>query len=701
METMLVPPLREDLSLYPGPVAHDGSPTWTIHDPLSNRFIRIGETAFQLLSFWHLGNVEAILSRVKERWGNISSPEEIAWLSDFIINSSLSRTESFQDVQRLSHNAKRGKNSWYQWLIHNYLFFRIPLVRPDHFLATLARLAAPLYCKWFRVLTVLVGVTGLLLVIRQWDTFIHTFLGFYSWQGLFWYFLAMSFAKLGHEFGHAVTAKRFGCHIPTMGIAFIVLWPVFYTDTGDAWKLAKRRQRLAIGLAGIGTELMLACFATFLWSFLPDGPARNATFLLATVTWTLTLAINLNPLMRYDGYYLLSDAWGVENLQTRAFALARWRLRKLLFGFNDAPPECFSSGLQLRLLIYGYTTWVYRFFLFLGIAVLVYFMFFKALGLLLFAIEISWFIGRPLRMELGKWWQKREQITLNRNTIFSLFVLLGGGLVLFFPWQNAVVLPAVLRGYPHAYLYAPVAAHVETVSLQRGDTVTIGDPLVSLSAPDLEREIVLARLRIDIAKKMVLREAAGSVVRQNIVVLRQRLLAERSRLAGLEKRKALLQVRAPVSGKVVEVAKEIHAGRWINETQPLGLIVGGESTQIKAYVTEQDLARITVGQKGLFIPDDRSRPMVETKIRSVAEINTEKLEEPYLASILGGNLPAHFSKQGELIPERSIYQVELETANHASNQVVRGVVRLAGERQAVVGNLWRHALAVLIRESGF
>ncbi len=701
MESTALPPLRDDLALHPGPTAHDGGPTWTIHDPLRNRFIRIGERVFQLLSAWHLGEAKALMAQVEKHWGRRPDGDEIAWLSEFLAKNALLRAEAPREIARLSQQAKAARLSWWQWLIHNYLFFRIPLVRPDAMLHKMVRWTAPLYSSGFLWLTIALGAIGLLLTIRQWDLFVHTFMGFYSWQGLIWYGIALGGAKLAHELGHAITAKRLGCRVPTMGLAFLVLWPVLYTDTGDAWKLVERRQRLAIGMAGMATELMLACFATFLWSFLPDGPARNAAFLTATVTWTLTLAINLNPMMRFDGYYLLSDTWGIENLQSRAFALARWRLREALFGLGESPPEQFAPGLRRRLLIYAFATWIYRFFLFLGIALLVYALFFKALGLLLFAVEIVWFIARPIQMEVRAWWQRREKLRLNRQSLTSLLLLAGLMGSLFYPWQGSIRLSAVMRAGAHAYLFAPIPARIAASSLQSGSRVTAGETLLTLAAPDLESDMALARLRIDIAEKLVAREAAGEGARQEIAVLRQRLLTERTRLEGLQKRKAQLVVRAPFSGRVLDVAKALHPGRWINESLPLGLVVADDSTRIRAYVTEPDLTRITLGQTARFIPDDPALPVMDAKVATIARVNARKLEEPYLASVLGGSLPVRLSAQGELIPTLGIYQVELDTAEQAPAQVMRGIVLLEGEHRAIASRLWQHAAAVLIRESGF
>jgi putative peptide zinc metalloprotease protein len=107
---------------------------------------------------------------------------------------------------------------------------------------------------------------------------------------------------------------------------------------------------LLIGAGGVLAELLLACIALLAWSLLPDGPGRTAAFMLASATWITTLVVNLNPFMRFDGYFLISDFWEVDNLQGRAFALCRWRLREFLFGYGAPAPEPWSPKMQRRLL---------------------------------------------------------------------------------------------------------------------------------------------------------------------------------------------------------------------------------------------------------------------------------------------------------------------------------------------------------------
>ncbi len=153
---------------------------------------------------------------------------------------------SVKTVARLA--ARSNGNQWLQWKwwVHHYLFFRVPLVRPQRWLAVVEP-----YLRWlFAPLTAWVvaglGALGLILAARQWDVFQQTLVESVSPEGLAGFLIALAFAKTAHELGHALTATRYGVRVAHMGVAFLVLWPMLYTDTGESWRLRSRYQRLAV-----------------------------------------------------------------------------------------------------------------------------------------------------------------------------------------------------------------------------------------------------------------------------------------------------------------------------------------------------------------------------------------------------------------------------------------------------------------------
>lgn len=279
---------------------------------------------------------------------------------------------------------RKSKQNIFKWLIHNYLFIRIPLLKPDKWLEDNKNRINFLYSKLWQNIVLVLGFIGIVFVLRDWENFISTFMYLFSKEGFFYYFLSLVFVKSMHELGHAFTAKRLGCKVPTMGVAFLVLFPVLYTDTTSAWKLKSKYQRLQIVLGGIKVELYLALIATFLWSFAPIGIFKSILFIIATTSWISSLLINISPFLRFDGYYILSDITDSKNLQPRSFAMAKWFIRKNILGLEEEKPEILVKEKENFFIIYAILTWIYRLFLFLGIALLVYYFAFKVLGIILF-----------------------------------------------------------------------------------------------------------------------------------------------------------------------------------------------------------------------------------------------------------------------------------------------------------------------------
>ncbi|HEV7368351.1 HlyD family efflux transporter periplasmic adaptor subunit [Arenibaculum sp.] len=698
-----VPPLREELTLHPGPRTRAGVPTWTLQDPANNRFFRIGWAEFEMLSRWELGEMDAIAQAVSRDTTLEIGPERVEAFTRFLAAGNLIQVRGEQAMGVLVRQVMAQRKHWAAWLLKHYLFFRIPVIRPDRLLAAGAPVFGWLFSPAFLLAALAAAVLGGWLAARQWDAFINSFLHFFSIEGAILAAAALGAAKLLHEFGHAFVAHRYGCRVPTMGLAFLVLWPVLYTDTSEAWKLPSRRQRLAIAAAGMGAELALAAFATLAWSFLPDGPLRSACFLLATTTWILTLAINLNPFMRFDGYYLLADWLDIANLQDRSFALARWWLRERLFGFGDPRPERFAPGLERFLILYAFATWIYRFFLFLGIALLVYHLFFKALGILLFAVEIAWFIFRPITNEIGVWIKRRKEVGLNVNSALTLAAVAAAVVLLAVPWRSTVSGAALMRAEQQSVLYAPEAARLERVLVRPGERVAAGQVLFAFSSPDLAHQVAQTRRTVDsLSWRSQVQSLSTDLAERSQVVWRE-LEQARSQLAGYEAELERLTVAAPFAGTIVDMADPLAPGEWLEPDMPLALVIDARAALIEAYVDEADLSRFAAGAPGWFRADDPAVAPVALRVERIDDASSRVLREPMLSSTHGGSIAARETQDRALVPETPVYRVLLRPRDPlpAPPRVLRGTVDIEGERESVAARLWRVALGVLVRESGF
>lgn len=697
-----LPPLRDDLRLLPGPRARDGSPTWTIHDPVRNRYHRIGWTAFEMLARWDAGTGAALCARLGAETVLSAGAAEVEQMVRFLRANALVDMSSPADRSMWLRQAEAMRQHWSRWLLHNYLFFRIPLVRPDPFLRRAWPFVRPLFSPLAAWLMVLLAVGGVYMVARRWDAFLHTFTQFANLEGLAWMGVALVVTKILHELGHAFTAHRYGLRVPTMGVAFMVLWPVLYTDTSDGWRLTARRHRLAIAAAGVSVELGVAVLATFVWAFADDGPLRSAAFFLATAGWTASLAINLNPFMRFDGYYLLADWLDEPNLQPRAFALGRWALREILFGLGDPPPEALPKGRRRLLIAYAWATWIYRLILFLGIALLVYHFFIKVVGILLFAVEIGWFILKPVATEAKVWWERRKDLRLNVNMIGSLgaLALLVAAVVV--PWRTTVPLPAVLEAARSHEVHAPEPARVAQVLVQPGDMVKAGQPLAVLEAPDLDFQLRLTRLRVEVTQLTLDRAVTDDTMRGEVPLLTadlQKLMAEE---AGFAARRNRMTVTAAVDGVATDMLPGLREGLWVDPKTVLLRVVGRGDGRIVAYAGQDDLPLLHADAPARFHPDDALAPALAARVVAVESVNRPVLDHAVLASDQGGGIAVRHDGQHRLKPERSVYRVVLALEDAAAPiQLRRGTARVEGRPESLAVRLWRTVIGVLIRESAF
>lgn len=217
--------LREELRLFPGAGNKDGSPSWTVQDPVTNRFFQIGWLEFEVLSRWPMQDPARIARAIEEETPLSAETEDVLRVMGFFQQHQLVRTAEPQGVAFLNQMAEGQRLSAWKWLLHNYLFFRVPLVHPQRLLSRLVPLVDFVYTRWFMVLSLLLTLLGLVMVARQWDVFLHTFEDFISPAGLVGYLAALIFAKTLHEMGHAITATRYGVRVAHMGVAFLVMWP--------------------------------------------------------------------------------------------------------------------------------------------------------------------------------------------------------------------------------------------------------------------------------------------------------------------------------------------------------------------------------------------------------------------------------------------------------------------------------------------
>ena len=698
-----LPPLRPDLEVHAGAPLPDGSPTWVIHDPGRNQFFQIDWMTFEALSRWELGTAQALLAAINGETTLHFQPADLEELLAFLSQNQLTMVTDPKGVQGFVDRVNARKQHWLKTLVHHYLFFRVPLFKPDTLLHYLLPYARPFMTRGFLMISALAGIVGLMLALREWDKFTAAIVDIFSWEGFLTYGVALIGVKIIHEFGHALQAKRYGCRVPAMGVAFLVMAPIPYTDVNESWKLQNRHDRLLISSSGILTELCLAAWATLLWVFLPDGPIRSGVFVIATVTWVGTMAINASPFMRFDGYFVLSDFLGMPNLHARCFAFSRWQLRRWIFLTNEPEPEDVPRGQRLWMTAFGYITWIYRLTVFLGIAAMVYHYFFKALGIILFGIEIIWFVIMPVWNEIKDWRQRKLSLAdaFQRNA----FRMIGLGIILFLilPINWRVQGTGLLRSAEQQYVVLPVPAIVSQLPLANGTQVSAGELLFQANSPDIDAKLDSQIAREKSATHMADTAGFNTDLRPRTQVYRQEAESAAAQRETWQKEQQRLAPVANFNGVVVDSLANVRPGETLGKNTHILTVINPNAWLVEGYFDEADANRIGYGYWAQFIPDTAGYGSIGLKVENIDRDATRILGDAMLGGPSGGAILVR-EQDGKYIPEQAIYRVVFKvdsTSPSLTSKELRGKIVVWCIPRPFGLDVLRHLLAAFVKEAGW
>lgn len=695
-----LPMFRRDLQMFPGPDEPDGSPTHNLFDPVRGQFFRVSWTESLIFQLLRPGMTMPDLIKAIESHSTLKvTPEELTLFFQEAMTSNLLAIHRTSET--VGTEAEKLKIGWFKWLIYHYLYIRVPLVNPDEFLNRTLHYVRPLYSPIAFTIYGLIIVLGLILLVNRFDEFLHTFTYFFNIQGLILYPMAITCVKVIHELAHAYTAKRYKIYVPAIGIAFIVFWPVLYTDVTDSWKLAKRPQRLAISFAGVAAELIVAGLCTLGWVLSPPGTLQSLFFIVCSVTWISTLVVNFNPAMRFDGYYMMCDLWGIDNLQPRAFAMTRWQLRKWLLGIDVPPPEeNFSTKRIVGMMVYSIYTWVYRLILYTAIAIFVYKQFTKALGIFLFFLEIGIFMIWPICSEIYQLYRLRAVMTINKRSIITTTILTIFLAWLILPWPHRESFTAIIAPIEQEIVYVPVDATIESLNVTRDDEVVAGQLLAQLSSNLVLINIADTEVDKEVTQLEILIASQSEEERPKIAEKEADKEALEAKLSGLVNLRNSLTLVATIKGRVFEWDESLAVGQSVSKDQILGRIANFDRLKVIAYVPEVYIEDIQEGQDINFqVKSTFER--VRGHVTKIVPARHTELKYPQLASVNKGDIPViQDPKSNKLVVIESYYMVlaELEKSDVPLKLEETGYLEIRGPWRSYFMTFWRYIHSIFWQE---
>lgn len=490
------------------------------------------------------------------------------------------------DDRLLYQRYVRRKQMRLRQQLTGFLFLRIPLINPDAFLERTLPYARHIFTRRFFALWVcLMGVAGFI-VVQSRHELIQPIQGVLLPQNLLMMWITLIGLKVFHEFGHAFACKHFGGYVPEMGAYLIVFTPCAYVDATACWGFTRRRDRLIVCLAGMYVESIFAALAVVVWAMTQPGRTHDLAYNVIFLAGAVTVLFNINPLMRFDGYYALSDLLEIPNLRQRATRHVAAIAKKLFLSVSSPAP---SGGIRLRMVLLGFgiASSIYRVAIVLGISALVAFKI-PGVGIILAgALLGTTFLGLLVRLTKYLWYSEETAPVRSRALAMSVLLLIAlPASVLFVPVPSSVYADGVLERGSERVIHSRVDGFIRSVSVHVGDDVVPGEVLAALENDTFGERIAEVTAAIE-----------ASEIRRNVFEVNDPTAAfqEKERLAvlrlELERRRrnlADLTIRFAAAGTVIDCLRATDVGRYLKKGQPVAAVASG-SWQVRAILAENEM----------------------------------------------------------------------------------------------------------------
>ncbi len=617
------------------------------------------------------------------------------------------------------NTRKRRQQAWL-----GFLAARFPGVDPDRFLAWLDRRVGWIFSPLVFALSLLLMMSSLGVLLTHFDVFssrLPTFQDFFA--GRNWLLLAMvlGVTKVLHELGHGLACKRFGAQCHELGFMLLVFTPCLYCNVTDAWMLPSKWRRIAISAAGMYFEIILASLATWVWWYSHPGIVNQLALNVMFVCSVTTLLFNANPLMRFDGYYILSDLIEIPNLRQKSSALLQQTASSWLLGIEGRSDPFLPTRQRWFFVSYSIAAVVYRWLLTVSIFWSLYKVLepygFKIIGQILAvsilliavvmpALQVKSFFSVPGR------WSAVKRVRLAIATSFAVAVLLG---ILGIPIPHYVNCPCYFQAQGTTSVYVETPGHLSEIYVASGDLVAAGDPLVKLTNPDKTVELVRVEGEAAVARVNFVNVSLASTrddrFAQELLPAAAQKRAAESRLKLMEQDTERLLIRAPIAGTFIAAPPrkknpddEGNLRTWINtavatenrgaflETQTLvGQIIPDES-RVEAILAI-DQADIEFIQPNQTVRIWSRQLPGQCFVAQTAQIAPAKMRAAprQLAARAGGDLQTTTNRDGEEEPLNATYQVNVPLEGTGATVLTgaTGVAKVKVGSTTLGTRLWR------------
>ncbi|OHB78884.1 MAG: hemolysin D [Planctomycetes bacterium RBG_16_64_10] len=705
---------------------YQGRNYWVVKEPVGLKYFRFQDEEYAILQMLD-GDIS--FDEIRQRFQQRFAPQKITLndLQQFVgmlhrngLVVSAAAGQGYQLKRRRDERRRKERLA----MLSNVLALRFKGIDPERFLNRLYPWTAWFFSPILLILSLVMATGALSLVLVQFDVFqaklpaFHEFFGAKNWL---WLGLTLAVTKVLHELGHGLSCKHFGGECHEIGVMFLVLTPCLYCNVSDSWMLPSKWKRAAIGSAGMYVELILASLATFVWWFSEPGMLNHLALRVMFICSVSTVLFNGNPLLRFDGYYILADLVEIPNLRQKSSSILNRILAKWCLGM-ELPEEPFLPQRNRAFFaLYTLAAVAYRWLILISILVFLYKVFepygLQIIGQAIATASIGGMVVMPL-WKLGKFFHTPGRIEqVKRPYLYTTLALLAALLaaVLLVPLPHRVTCTVEIRPRDAASVYVEVPGRLDQVKVEPGDQVDAGAVLARLSNLDVQVSMAALtgqRQELELhctylAHQRSRDEQAG----QEWLEACETLAAVKAQCAEKDDELRRLTLAAPVAGTVLppppRPASSPEGGRlpsWsgsLLEPRNLGATITdsalfceiGDPRRLEAVlvIDQSDIERIVIGQEVEVKLDALPGRTFAGRIEEMARTNLQVAPRS-LSNQAGGDLATRTDAAGVTHPLSTSYRarVPLDDVDVALQLGLRGRAKVHAGWQTLGRRLWRY-----------
>jgi putative peptide zinc metalloprotease protein len=693
----LVVKLRPDLVVQPQ--FYEGMTHYVVKDPLALKYFRFKIEEYYLLEQF---DGKQTLQEVKKSFERKYRPQTISIedLTRFVAQlheAGIIQIDSGEQAKVLIR--RRKKNRWRKvWaFLANILFIKIPIIDPERLLTRMYPYFRWIFTRTFVSISTFSMVLALCLVISQWKTFydkLPDFQSFFNWWTIMSFWVCLAGVKIIHEFGHGLTAKHFGGEVHEMGILFLVLTPALYCDVTDSWLLPNKWKRIWISAAGIYVECFLASIATFVWWYSTPGLLNSLAMATMFICSVNTIMFNANPLLRYDGYYVMADWLEIPNLRIKSTQFFAYLLQEKVLGLEIPVQNYMPRSRRILFVTYSVASYIYRWFVtfailwFLSQVLKPYKL--ESVSYLLATGALVPLVGMPL-YQIGKFFRtpgRMRKVKKARATAYAAAAIALVCGILLIPTPLRIDGTLVLKLAQPLEVYAEVEGRLVELNVKDGDWVKKDTMIARLSNPSKEKELMERQQDHDVAWYKA-RYIGQSPERENRAQAKQLddfandMERAMQNVAEQLKKLELISTR---EGRVVAAPQvRLHqesVGQWLKPGKPFCEV--GDPTRLEAHliVDQSDINQITTGSTAWVKIYGRAERTYRSRVSEIAKRSRDEIPTE-LTNMAGGEVASKPDpKTGTAKPLTAVYEViiPIDNTDMKLEPGLRGAAKLDGGR---------------------